>query len=397
MMQLSRAAIAGVVMSGLLSMMVVPAAGLAQKPAEKPGATTKTTTTKTTTTKATTPKTTKTTTKATTPKVTTPRATTPKVARPARSTTTTRTTTHATGHGTVTHTTTHTTTHATTHGMTRHTTTHTTTHVNTKTGVTRSMTVTHTVVKSVSPQVITKVRGESAARIQTIAKTPTRIAHAVIVQPTVLTRLKVKHANLKSVTFITGTVVSRTPTLVMLRTPSGAVVPVTINNITIVRNVLAPGEAVVVPAQLVSNGFVMVPAFTTVDEDNFANQPIVAPCAMNDNDADDVGDGGTFAPAGACQINDGDADDGFVIPALPASFAPPGLFSSAFQPVVASGVVVAQNGSNVVLLTPNFTPLVVNASAAINAGATNGPLTIGRFVTVSGFDVNNSLVATSFM
>gem|GEM_PF-4821573 len=48
-------------------------------------------------------------------------------------------------------------------------------------------------------------------------------------------------------------------------------------------------------------------------------------------------------------------------------------------------------------MAPNFQPMVVNALAAVARGATNGPLTTGRYVTVYGYDVNNTFVAISLM
>lgn len=374
MIRLYRTAVAGLAMSGMLSLMLSPAAAQGQKPGQsKPAtttnkATTKTTTTKTTPTKATQ---TKTVPAKTTPVKTMPAKTVPVKAAPVK--------THMTPAKPAT-------SHATTAKPSKAMVTH-------PAPVKRNMGA----VK-MTPQAVTKVRAASMIRIKTIGHAATRISHVTIVQRPVFARIKVKRAKLRNVTFLTGVVVSRTPSVVMLRTADGTIVPVTVNNITIVRNVLVPGETVVVPAQFVSNGFVLVPAFAKVDEDDFDNEPVLAPCATNDRDGDDAGDASNFAPFGSCSINDGDGDDGFVIPALPASFGTiPTMFSSAFQPVLATGVVVAQNGNNVVLLTPNFTPLVVNASPAIASGATNGALTPGRFVTVYGFDFNNTLVATSLM
>ena len=243
---------------------------------------------------------------------------------------------------------------------------------------------------------VVKIRSLNASRFQAIAHSK-MVVHHVIVSRVVLQRIKIKHSALRNVTYITGRVMRKGNGMLVLREVDGDEVPIVMQTVYVNRTVFVPGSTVVVPAQFVDGRFVMLPAFTRVDEENLIAAPAVAPCAINDRDGDDAGYTGYYAPASACYNNDGDADDGYTFSALPASFGVPAAFSSGFVPVVASGFVITQSGSNVVLMTSNFTPMVVNASAALAAGATNGALTPGRYVTVYGYNVNNALVATSFM
>ena len=258
----------------------------------------------------------------------------------------------------------------------------------------------HAAKAAMPARVITKTtamhwRDVSVTQIQTWGHSPTRFVRVVRVPAAKVKVIQIKHVALQNVTFLTGRVVRRSGDIVYLQTANGPM-PVLLRSVTIVQNVLVPGTTVVVPAQFVNGSYVLVPAFTAEQEDLGA-LPVEAPCAYNDGDADDNGFTGTFAPIGACSLNDGDADDGYTIPALTSGFSIPNVFSSGFMPVIASGVIVAHMGSNVVLMTPNFTPMIINASAAINSGATNGALTTGRYVTVYGFNVNNTLVATSLV
>lgn len=266
------------------------------------------------------------------------------------------------------------------------------------TTVTRHVTVARhiTVTRHVTVSRVTAVRveNESMTRLRTIARS--RTAPHIFRQRVSLQAVRIRHAPLRNVTFLTGTIVRRDRDDVIVRTNDGDEIPVRTQTVLINRSVFVPGANVVVPAQFVNGSFTFVPAFTSVDEaENFA-LPAVAPCAINDRDSDDFGDTGYYAPANACSSNDADGDDGFAPPPLPNGFAPvPQVFSNAYTPVVAAGFVVSQAGPDVVVMTPNFTPLVVNASAAMNSGMTSGPLTVGRYVTIYGYDVNNTLVATS--
>ena len=241
-----------------------------------------------------------------------------------------------------------------------------------------------------------RLRDESTDRLRTMAR-----AHPVVRNVTVrrvsLREITRRLPTLTNVTFLTGTIVRRDRDDVVLRTSSGRVIPIVTRIAVLNQTAFVPGTTVVVPAQFANGAFTLVPAFTAADEQETAAMPVVAPCALNDGDADDAGAVGTFAPVGACMNNDGDQDDGFAPPALPSGFlqtSVPSVFSNGFMPVVATGFVVAQQGPDVVIMTPNFTPLVVNASPAISNGSV-GQLTSGRFVTISGFDVGNSLVATA--
>lgn len=58
------------------------------------------------------------------------------------------------------------------------------------------------------------------------------------------------------------------------------------------------------------------------------------------------------------------------------------------------GIIIARTGSNLVVLTPNFTPMIVDAGAAMDYGNTNGPLVAGRWITAYGYSANNTFVAT---
>ena len=246
---------------------------------------------------------------------------------------------------------------------------------------------------------VVRIQNVNAARFKSIAQSKMVIRHVTVSRTVFLQRIKIKHAPLRNVTFLRGRIVRRGNGVLVLREENGDEVPVGVQTVYVNQTVFVPGSTVVVPAQFVNGQFVMLPAFSQVDEQLPLAAPAVAPCAINDRDADDNGYSGYYAPAAACYNNDGDADDGYgyTYGALPASYGVPSAFSSAYVPVVASGFVITSSGSNVVLLTSNFTPMVVNASAAMAAGATNGALTPGRYVTVYGYNVNNALVATSFM
>ncbi len=250
----------------------------------------------------------------------------------------------------------------------------------------------------VARETVTRVEEESTTRLREIGHTATPIGRvkADRVAIHILTQRRPAITNAK---FVTGTVVSRQNNVVVLRTQSGNTVTVAAQSVP-VPAVIVPGATVVLPVQYLNSQLVLIPAFGTAQEAAMTSGPVLAPCAVNDNDADDTGDTSYYAPANACLNNDGDADDGntFTFSALPSSFGTmPQIFTSAYAPAVAAGFVVAQVGQNVILMTPNFKPLVVNASAALASGATNGSLSPGRFVTVYGFDVNNTLVATSLM
>lgn len=312
-------------------------------------------------------------------------------------------TTHAAPHSAV-HAAPHPAVHAAPH-VTTHVAPHVTTHATTVRGYekthpstsARYTPVHKTVTHGLARETVTRLEEESTTRLHEIGRTTTPLGH-VTLQRTQLRTLIERRPAITNARFVTGTVVSRQTNTIVLRTQSGSTVTVAAQSVPI-PTVLVPGAMVVLPVQYVSNGLVLVPAFTAAQE-AIGSTTMLAPCAVNDNDADDAGDTGYYAPAGACLNNDGDADDGFnyTYSALPSSFPSiPQIFTSSYAPVVTSGFVVAQMGSNVLLMTPNFKPMVVNASAALANGSTNGTLTPGRFVTVYGFDVNNTLVATALM
>ena len=274
-----------------------------------------------------------------------------------------------------------------------HAVTHTAPRTVTRSHTERTTRVTHA---TIARDTAIRLRDESTDRLRTIARSRPEM-HVTVQRVSSLHEITARHATLTNVTFLTGTVVRRDRDDVILRTTSGRVIPIVTRTIVLNQTAFVPGTTVVIPAQFTNGAFTFVPAFTTADEAETAAMPVVAPCALNDGDADDSGVTGTFAPIGACQHNDGDQDDGFAPPALPSGFltTAPAAFSNTYMPVVAAGFVVAQSGSDVVVMTPNFTPVVVNASAAMSSGAVSGPLTVGRFVTIEGFDVGNSLVATA--
>jgi hypothetical protein len=244
-----------------------------------------------------------------------------------------------------------------------------------------------------------RVEDESSTRLREMAHTPTRIARVKLERSMVRT-IVTRRPALTNVTFVTGTIVSRQSNTIVLRTPTASTVTVLTQSVAVAPTLLTTGSAVVVPVRYVNNALVLVPAYTPAYQTALANGPMLAPCAVNDNDADDAGDTSYYAPPGACLNNDGDADDGynFTVPALPNSFGPvPQAFSPAFAPAVVAGYVVAQTGSNVVLLTPDFKPLVVNAGPALSSGTMGGSLTPGRYVVAYGYDFNDTFVATSLM
>lgn len=211
-----------------------------------------------------------------------------------------------------------------------------------------------------------------------MARTATPIGRVSRARTAVRTIVTQRRPPLSNARFVTGTVVSRSRNSVVLRMQSGGTVTVLTQAVPVAASVLTAGSTVVLPVQYVNNGLVLVPAYTTADETTLGNEPMLAPCAVNDNDADDAGDTSYYAPPGACANNDADADDGynFTIPALPNSFGSiPQAFSTSFAPVVAAGFV----------------------GPAMSSGAVNGSLTPGRHVVVYGYDFNNNLVATSLM
>lgn len=248
----------------------------------------------------------------------------------------------------------------------------------------------------VARETVTRLENESTTRIHEIGHTTTPLGH-VALQRTAIRTLVQRRPPISNARFVTGTVVSRQTNTIVLRTQSGSIVTVAAQAVPVPA--LPSGATVVLPVQYVNSQLVLVPAFTAAQQ-AITTEPMLAPCAINDYDADDAGVSGYYAPASACLNNDGDADDGynFSFSPLPSSFGSiPHVFTSSYAPVVASGFVVSQIGSNVLLMTPDFKPLVVNASAALSSGATNGSLTPGRYVVAYGFDVNNTLVATTFM
>lgn len=300
-------------------------------------------------------------------------------------------------------------THATTHAaphVTRHAAPHVVTHA--KSSVrgfekshpstsARYTPVHRSISHGIARETVTRLEDESTTRLHEMGRTTTPLGHVTLERTEIHTLIERRPA-ITNARFVTGTIVSRQSNTVVLRTQGGSTVTVLAQSVPI-PSALVTGTTVVLPVQYVNNGLVLVPAFTAAQE-AIGSQPLLAPCAVNDNDADDAGDTGYYAPANACLNNDGDADDGFnyTYSALPSSFpSVPQIFTSSYAPVVTSGFVVTQMGSNVLLMTPDFKPMVVNASAALANGATNGSLTPGRFVTVYGFDVNNTLVATALM
>lgn len=246
---------------------------------------------------------------------------------------------------------------------------------------------------------LSRIEDESSRRFHEIGRTASPVSH-VTLQRSALHAVTEHHLALTSARFVTGTVVSRQSNAVILRTQTGNTVTVYTQSVPLVSSAIVPGASVVLPAQYLNGQIVLVPSFAPGDQTLLANEPMLAPCAINDRDADDAGDSGYYAPANACLNNDGDADDAgnFTLQALPSSFGSvPQVFTSSYAPAVAAGFMVAQVGQNVVLMTPDFKPLVINASAALSSGATNGSLTPGRYVVAYGFDVNNTFVATSLM
>jgi hypothetical protein len=323
---------------------------------------------------------------------------------------TAKTTTHAATHATVrapahasathvthvTHVTTHATKHATTHA-TKHATTRVTTRGYERTHPRTSARFTaprRAVTHGIARATVTRIEDESEGRLHEIGRTATPIEH-VTLNRTALRTVVVRRPALSNARFVTGTVVSRTSSTVVLRTAAGNTVTI-VEQVPVVETAIVPGATVVLPVQYLNNQIVLVPSFTTAQEAVSA-EPMLAPCAINDNDADDAGDSSYYAPVNACLNNDGDADDGIGLPlalqALPSSFGSlPQIFTSSYAPAVAAGFVVAQVGQNLILMTPNFKPLVVNASAV--SGVNVSP---GQYVVAYGFNVNNQFVATTLM
>ncbi|MDP9025870.1 MAG: hypothetical protein M3N13_10910, partial [Candidatus Eremiobacteraeota bacterium] len=62
---------------------------------------------------------------------------------------------------------------------------------------------------------------------------------------------------------------------------------------------------------------------------------------------------------------------------------------------VLQGVVVANAGSSLVVLTPNLTPVFVNVTAAQQMGYTGGSLAPGSFVQAYGYSSGNQFIATA--
>jgi hypothetical protein len=305
---------------------------------------------------------------------------------------------HATVHGTAVHAVTHANAHAATVHETKHTTIHQYegTHGHTSARFTPVMRHEHA---GVARTTVDRIESESTTRFREMARTATPISH-VTLQREAFRTITVHRAPLAHARFVTGTIVSRSSNTIVVRTQTGSTVTVLTQAVPIVSAAIVPGNTIVLPVQFTNGQFMLVPAFTAAEETAAVNEPMLAPCAVNDNDADDAGDTSYYAPPNACLNNDGDADDGmnFALPALPSSFGQlPQFFSSSYAPAVAAGFVVTQMGSNVLLMTPDFKPLVINASPALTSGTTNGQLTPGRYVVAYGFNVNNTLVATTFM
>lgn len=158
----------------------------------------------------------------------------------------------------------------------------------------------------------------------------------------------------------------------------------------------------------------------------------------SDGDADDTYGGNYYNRAGM-GYNDGDADDGASYHntygyASPNYYNSPnyydsqnyydpnygtysdpdyGTYSSYYDPnytaygpsygnyiganvqQAITGLIIARNGSNLVVLTPSFTPMIIDATNAMNYGNTNGPLIAGRWITAYGYSANNTFMATA--
>lgn len=319
-----------------------------------------------------------------------------------------KTTAKATGHAPA-HATTHVNAHAATHvnaHATLHETKHATvhqyegTHAHTSA---RYTPVVHREHAGVERTTVDRIESESTTRFREMARTPTPVSH-VTLQREGLRSVAVHHAALSNAHFVTGTVVSRSTRTIVVRTQTGNTVTVLTQAVPIVTTAIVPGTTIVLPVQYTGGQVELVPTgYTIAQQTALANEPMLAPCAINDNDADDAGDTSYYAPPSACYNNDGDADDGYGVtlpslPALPSSFGQlPQFFSSSYAPAVASGFVVTQIGSNVLLMTPNFKPLIVNAGPAFSNGTMSGQLSPGQYVVAYGYNVNNTFVATTLM
>jgi hypothetical protein len=75
-----------------------------------------------------------------------------------------------------------------------------------------------------------------------------------------------------------------------------------------------------------------------------------------------------------------------------SAYEPYGSYNA--QQMIA-GFIVARSGSNLIVLTPSFRPMIIDASAAMSYNDTNGPLLPGRWITAYGYSSGNTFVATA--
>ena len=73
-----------------------------------------------------------------------------------------------------------------------------------------------------------------------------------------------------------------------------------------------------------------------------------------------------------------------------------GPYVSPANSALVSGIIVGKSGSNLIVLTDNMQPAIVNVGEAQAFGNTSGPLDVGRPIVAAGFyDPTNTLVATA--
>jgi hypothetical protein len=241
----------------------------------------------------------------------------------------------------------------------------------------------------------------------------------------------------RHMSFVSGRVVRVRNNVVMIERPTGVLVPVSVQTVRYVPafRTIAPGSIVTLPViygtsnvAVVPNFFSTASVFVPTVMSNFvpANFGSFSPFANNgfDGDADDVAPVAFNTPSApdCTQPYYGDnfnqyyftvqqydeycgyyynnnVNDGFYSPNLASFGTPIGALNPYYSPAntaLVSGIIVGRSGSNLIVLTNNFQPAIVNVSEAQAFGNTGGSLQVGQPIVAAGFyDPTNTLVATA--
>jgi len=271
-------------------------------------------------------------------------------------------------------------------------------------------------------------------------------------QRTVLLRERAREMQFvraRHISFVSGRVVRVRNNVVMIERPTGVLVPVSVQTVRYLPafSNIVPGSIVTLPVIFETSNVAVVPNFFSTASmfvptimSSFApgtfgsfspfasagfdgDSDDVAPVAFNTPSAPDCtqpyyGDNfnqyyftlqqydnycGYYYNNNQAYYNDGayygNVNDGFYSPNLASFGTPIGALNPYYSPAstaLVSGIIVGRSGSNLIVLTNNFQPAIVNVSEAQAFGNTGGSLQVGQPIVAAGFyDPTNTLVATA--